>query len=461
MIPRPLSEVATAVGGTMCGGDVEITSVAIDSRHVTPGGLFVAIAGERVDGHDFVAEAIARGAAAALVHQEVATERSILVTETGRALLDLGSDERRRMTGATVLGITGANGKTSTKDLAAAVCGSRFRTHASPASYNNEVGLPMTLLSAEAGTEVVVCEMGARREGDVALLCEIARPDIVVVTNVGVAHMEIFGSWEAIVRAGAEPMGWLGDDGVAIVNADDPVARGYAGATRARVVTFGVDAGAQVRGVEVALDDAGRASFVLSVGTDRELVELAVPGEHMVSNALAAAACGLAVGMTAAECAVALKDARISPWRMETFETTSGLIVVNDAYNANPESMAAALKTARWIAKGARLVAVLGHMAELGPVTFDEHERLGELVVRIGVDRLITVGETARQVARAAIREGQLPEDVASFEDPAEVAADVHAWGRPGDVVLLKGSRVAGIERVAEALRGEEREAAP
>jgi UDP-N-acetylmuramoyl-tripeptide--D-alanyl-D-alanine ligase len=164
--------------------------------------------------------------------------------------------------------------------------------------------------------------------------------------------------------------------------------------------------------------------------------------------------------MTAAECAVALKDARISPWRMETFETTSGLIIVNDAYNANPESMAAALKTARWIAKHARLVAVLGHMAELGPVTFDEHERLGELVVRIGVDRLITVGEEARQIARAAIREGQLPEDVSSFDDPAEAVDDVRAWARPGDVVLLKGSRIAAIERVAEALRGAEREAA-
>jgi len=461
VIPRPLSEISTVVGGTMRGEDVEITSVATDSRHVAPGGLFVAIAGDRADGHDFVSEAIARGAAAALVHREVATERCVVVTETGRALLDLGSDERRRMTGATVLGITGANGKTSTKDLAAAVCRTRFRTHASPASYNNEVGLPMTLLSAEAGTEVVVCEMGARREGDVELLCEIARPEVVVVTNVGVAHMEIFGSWEAIVRAGAEPVGWLADDGVAILNADDPVTRGYAGATRARVVTFGVDPGAEVRGAEVTLDGDGRASFVLSVGADREPVELAVPGEHMVGNALAAAACGLAVGMTAAECAVALKDARISPWRMETFETTSGLIVVNDAYNANPESMAAALKTARWIAKGTRLIAVLGHMAELGPVTFEEHERLGELVVRIGVDRLITVGETARQVARAAIREGQPPGDVASFEEPAEAADKVRAWARPGDVVLLKGSRVAGIERVAEALRGAEREAAP
>jgi len=461
VIARPLSEIATAVGGVLRGTDTQVTSVATDSRHTTPGALFVAIAGERVDGHDFVAEAIARGAVAALVHREVAAERSILVRETGRALLDLGSDERRRMSGTTVLGITGSNGKTSTKDLTAAICGTRFQTHASPASFNNEIGLPMTLLSADVATEVIACEMGARREGDLTLLCAVARPEIAVVTNIGVAHMEIFGSWEAIVRAGAEPLRWLGDDGVAVLNADDPVTRGYAADVRARVLSFGTDPGADVRAEEITVGTDGRASFALSSGAEREPVELAVPGEHMVSNALAGAACGLALGMTVAECAVALKGARISPWRMETFETATGLIVVNDAYNANPESMAAALKTARWMARGSRLAAVLGHMAELGPVAFAEHERLGELVVRIGVDRLITVGDEARQVARAAVREGQRPQDVASFDEPAEAADDVRSWARPGDVVLLKGSRVAGIERVVGRLRQDGREAAP
>lgn len=453
MIARRLSEIAEAVGGHLVGADALATSVATDSRHVEPGGLFVALRGKHGDGHDFVDEAMSRGAAGALVRAPARVERAIEVDDPGRALLDLSADERGRMPRTTVVGITGANGKTSTKDLAAAVLATRFRTHASPASFNNEIGLPMTLLGATVGTEVVVAEMGARHEGDVALLCEVSRPDLVVVTNVGVAHMGIFGSWEAIVRAGAEPVRWLGPEGTVILNADDPIVRAYRVGARARVITFGLDPGTDVRAEDVVPGRDGRASFVLVAGGEREPVELAVPGEHMVPNALAAAACGIALGLSAAECAAALKGARISGWRMETFTTSGGVVVVNDAYNANPESMAAALKAARWIARDRRLGAVLGHMAELGPISFEEHERLGELIVRIGVERLITVGEEATPIARAAIREGQLPEDVVVCRGLAEAEAAVRTWARPGDVVLLKGSRVAGLERLAEGLR--------
>ena len=452
MIERRLSEIARAVHGTLRGPDAVVSSVETDSRAVAPGGLFVAIEGERLDGHTFVGDAVARGAVAALVHRSGIDGTVIEVPHTGRALLDLAVDERDRMRGTRVVGITGSNGKTSVKDLAAAVVGTRLRTYASPASFNNEVGLPMTLLGADRDVEVVVAEMGARREGDVRLLCDVARPDAVVVTNVGTAHLGIFGSWDAIVRAGSEPVEWLGADGTAIVNADDPVARAYADETHATVITFGLDPGADVRAEDLELGPDARATFTLWSAGEREPVELAVPGDHMVSNALAAAAVGRWAGVTLAESATALKGAGVARWRMETSTAASGIVIVNDAYNANPESMAAALKSARWMAKGQRLVAVLGHMAELGPVEFEEHEKLGQLVVRIGVERLITVGERARTIARAAIREGQLPEDVASYEDPSEAAADVRAWARPGDVVLVKGSRVAGLERVAEAL---------
>jgi UDP-N-acetylmuramoyl-tripeptide--D-alanyl-D-alanine ligase len=452
VIARRLSEIAAAVGGSLRGDDATVTTVVTDSRLATSGALFVALRGEHADGHDFVPDARSRGAVGAIVDRPV-DGAAIEVRDVGRALLDLGADERRRMPRAFVIGVTGANGKTSTKDLARAVLSTRFRAYASPASFNNEIGLPITLLGAPEGTEVIVAEMGARREGDVTLLCEVASPDAVVVTNVGVAHMEVFGSWDAIVRAGAEPVDRLGPDGVAIVNADDPVARAYVASSAARVVTFGTDAGATVRADEVTLGDDARASFTLTYGGDREPVELAVPGEHMVSNALAAAACGVIRGMTLAECAIALKDARISAMRMETFTTATGIVVLNDAYNANPESVAAGLKAARRMASGRRLAVVLGHMAELGPISLREHERLGELVVRIGVDRLITVGEPARAIARAAIREGQLLEDSASYDDPSEAALDVLAWARADDVVLLKGSRVAALERVAEVLR--------
>src|SRR3954449_1279095 len=242
MRERTLTEVAAVVGGRAEGDDVAITSVVTDSRAGRVGALFVALRGERHDGHGFIDSAREHGAVASLVERADAVPSgtpAVVVSDTGRALLALAADEREHMPDARVVAITGANGKTSTKDLAAAVCAQRFRTHASPRSFNNEVGLPLTLLDAPDGSEVIVAEMGARREGDVALLCEIARPDVAVVTNIGVAHMEIFGSWESIERAGAEPVEALDADAVAILNADDAVVRGYASRTRGRVVTFG------------------------------------------------------------------------------------------------------------------------------------------------------------------------------------------------------------------------------
>ncbi|MGZ4125355.1 MAG: UDP-N-acetylmuramoyl-tripeptide--D-alanyl-D-alanine ligase [Actinomycetota bacterium] len=455
MRERSLADIGSAIGGTIGGGadpGATASSLVIDSRDARSGSIFVALRGEHADGHDFVDAAVAAGAVAAVVSREVNAPH-VAVDDTLLALLSLGRDERERMQDVRVVAITGANGKTSTKDLAAAVLASRFRTHASPASFNNEIGLPMTLLGAPDDVEVVVAEMGARRAGDVTLLCDIARPHVAVVTNVGVAHMEIFGSWDRIVASSAEPLEALDPAGVAIVNADDAVARELAARTRASVVRFGLARDADVRAEDVELDAQGRASFVLAHGDDRETLALPVPGEHMVSNALAAAACGIALGVPIAEAASALKGARLAPWRMETFTTDAGVVVVNDAYNANPASMGAGLKAARWIGRGARLAAVLGYMAELGPIAADEHERLGELVVRIGVERLVAVGAPAEAIARAAVREGLLPEDVVVCADADEAIADVRAWAHAGDVVFVKGSRVVGLERVAEGLR--------
>src|SRR6266508_444615 len=401
MRPRPLSEVARAVDGRLRGTDATVTAVVIDSREAGPGSLFFAMPGGRRDGHDFATDALSRGAVGSVVHRPVLGEPAVEVADSGEALLALAADERARMPDATVIGITGANGKTSTKDLAASILSTGFLTHASPGSFNNEIGLPLTLLGAPEGVEVVLTEMGARRRGDHAELCRVAKPDAVVVTNIGVAHMEVFGSWQAIVEASAEPVEALADVGTAILNADDTVVRGLAERTRARVVTCGLTEDADVR----------------------------------------------------AECAAGLKGVGVSRWRMESFTTEDGVRVVNDAYNANPESMAAGLRAARWMARGGRLAAVLGHMAELGPISGDEHERLGELVVRLGVDHLVTVGPVARIVAGAAIREGAVPDCVLSVDTAAEAAVAVRAWAKTGDVVLVKGSRVAGLERVAEALR--------
>jgi UDP-N-acetylmuramoyl-tripeptide--D-alanyl-D-alanine ligase len=467
------------VEGSLEGDDVDVRSVSMDSRDVNDGSLFVALPGERTDGHRFVGQAFAAGAAAAVVSEPVdgamdARGPVVRVASTTEALMRLGADERGSMI-ATVVGITGANGKTSTKDLAHAVARTRFRVHASPGSFNNEIGLPLTLLGASPDTEVLVAEMGARRVGDVKLLSGIARPDTIVVTNVGVAHMEVFGSWASIVEASAEPVDALGPDGLAILNADDPVAITFAERCPGRVVTFGFGTHADVRAVDASLGADGRASFRLTADGDDVEVRLAVPGEHMVSNALAAIAVGRELGIALNVAARALAEAGVSRWRMETFTTAAGVRVLNDAYNANPESTAAALRTARWMAAEDRLIAVLGEMAELGPISAQEHDRVGELAARIRVDRLITVGGAGGRGAPAGapggggggarggggprarppppLREGMESGDVASYDTAEEALDDVRRLAAPGDLVLCKGSRVAGLEAVAEALR--------
>ncbi|HVF09002.1 MAG TPA: UDP-N-acetylmuramoyl-tripeptide--D-alanyl-D-alanine ligase [Actinomycetota bacterium] len=452
MMPRALSAIAREVDGRLEGPDADVTQVVIDSRDARPGALFVALPGERTDGSRFVADAFAEGAVGVIVADATsAPGPAIEVASTGEALLRLGSAERHHIPAC--VGITGANGKTSTKDMTAAVLGTRMRAHASPGSFNNEIGLPMTLLGAPSGTEVVVAELGARRKGDVAMLCEVARPEVVVVTNVGVAHLEIFGSWDAIVEASAEPVDSVPSSGWAVLNADDRVVAGYRSRCPGRVMTFGVHAAADVRATGVSIGSDGAASFTLHVGGESASVTLRVPGEHMVPNALAAAAVGSILGVPIQDAAEAAGVATISRWRMETFTTADGVRVINDAYNANPESMAAALKAARIMARRSRLIAVLGHMAELGPIAVEQHERLGELAARLPVDRLIVFGEAAEPIAVAGLREGVEPANVAAYHDASAVLDDLRHHAVRGDVILFKGSRVAGLETLAEALR--------
>ncbi len=448
-----MTAIAALVGGAVRGdGTVRVDRVVADSREAVPGALFVALPGERADGHDFVAEAAARGASAALLARDGRWPvPAVVVSHPGAALLDLAADERRAM-GAAVVGITGSSGKTCTKDFTAAVLSIARRTHASPRSFNTEVGVPVTILGAPDGTETLVLEMGSRGIGHVAALCAVARPDVGVVTNVGPAHLATFGSRENVARAKAELVEALPQSGVAVLNADDPVVAGFASVSRARVVTYGVGGHADVRAEDVSLDEGARAAFTLAADGGAERVELTVPGEHMVPNALAAAAAGLALGLGLGECAAGLKDARVSAWRMEVVEARGGFRILNDAYNANPASTAAALKAARWMARERRCVAVLGEMAELGDTAYEEHERLGETVARLGIEELVTVGERGRTIARGAIREGVEEDHVTMCADGQEALAAVRRIVRPGDVVLVKASRVAGLEWLAGAL---------
>jgi UDP-N-acetylmuramoyl-tripeptide--D-alanyl-D-alanine ligase len=448
---RPLSSVAEAVGGRISGPDAVVSAVAVDSREVKPGSLFVALHGERVHGHDFLDEAFDVGAAGALVERDPGDRPAVVVEDAESALRALAVDERASMK-ATIVGITGSTGKTSAKDFTAAVLGIRFRVAASPRSFNTEVGVPVTLLNADVDADVVVCEMGSRGPGHIRALSEVARPSVGVVTNVGPAHLEMFGSIEGVANAKAELVEALPADGTAVLNSDDEIVRGFASRTAARSLLFGMDRDAEVSAEDVRLDDQGHPSFTLRSPGGSERVELAVAGEHMVWNALAAAGCGTALGLTAGECAAGLKEARLSAWRMEVIESAGDYRIINDAYNANPTSMAAALRAAAWMGRKGRCIAVLGHMAELGEFADREHERIGELVARLGVDRLVVVGPLARRIAVGASREGVEPDRITTVDTAEGAAAAVRGEVRPGDVVLLKASRVAGLERLAEDL---------
>jgi UDP-N-acetylmuramoyl-tripeptide--D-alanyl-D-alanine ligase len=438
-----------------------VESVVVDSREAEPGALFVALAGEREDGHAYVQAALAGGAAGAVVRPETDVpgqwdSRLIEVADPAGALLSLARDERSTLR-ARVVGVTGSTGKTCTKDFLGGVLAQGFRVVRSPASFNNEVGLPLTILGAPADAEVVVCEMGARGRGHIRLLCDVARPHVGVVTNVGVAHLGLFGSAEALRDAKAELPEALPEDGTAVLNADDPTVMSYADRTAAAVVTFGLSERADVRGEHVTVDrDTGLARFDLTASGITSAVTLPVPGEQMVPNALAAAAVGTVFGLGAEECAAGLREAELSAGRMEVFEGQGGIRVVNDAYNANPVSMAAALKAARWMAGAGRCVAVLGHMAELGPIAGEEHERVGELAARLRIDALVVVGTDARLIAVGAEREGVEPDRIHRCEDADQALQTVRALVEPGDLVLVKASRVVRLDRLAEALRSDD-----
>jgi UDP-N-acetylmuramoyl-tripeptide--D-alanyl-D-alanine ligase len=455
---RTLRDVTRAVRGSLRSGtgkDLVVTRVVVDSRKAAPGSVFFALPGERSDGHAFVADAFSRGASGAVVRRgsDAGTGGALVdVPDPARALLDLARDERAAIDGA-VVGITGSTGKTSTKDFTAAVLAERFVVAASPASFNNEVGLPLTILEASEDTRAIVCEMGSRGPGHIRLLCEIARPTIGVVTNVGVAHMELFGSPGVLRDAKAELPESLPADGVAVLNADDHIVRSYAARTAARIVLVGAGRDAQVRADQVSLDpEVGAARFRLVTPEGSDDVALTVAGEHMVWNAVAAAGVGWAVGMPVGQVAQGLRGAKVTGGRMEVRRGADGLRIVNDAYNANPTSMAAALRAARWMAGQGRCIVVLGPMAELGSIAREEHLRVGELLVRLGIHSLVAVGEEARLIAAGAEHEGLEPDRIHLVEDPAHAVEVVRILARPGDLVLVKASRAARLERVAEAL---------
>lgn len=456
MIPMSLHEVAGAVRGRLA--DVAEPSalvsgpVVVDSRLAAPGSLYVALPGERVDGHDFAAAAVAAGAVAVLATRPVAAP-AVLVDDAVAALGLLARASIDRLPDLLVVAVTGSSGKTSTKDLLAQVLGRAGSTVAPPGSFNNEIGLPLTALSADQGSRHLIVEMGARGPGHLRYLSGIVPPRIGVVLNVGSAHVGVFGDREAIARAKGELPEALPAGGLAVLNADDPRVAAMAGRTQARVVTYGESERADVRAEDVSLDGQGRPAFRLCAPEGTALVRLALHGHHQVSNALATACVAREIGMGLDEVAGALEQARaLSRWRMEVVQRGDGVTVVNDAYNANPESVRAALKALVEIGRGRRTWAVLGEMRELGDSSAEEHDAVGRLAVRLDVSRLVVVGEAARAMHTGAHQEGSWGEESVCVDDVEAAVTLLRREIAPGDVVLIKASRAVGLERVAEAL---------
>jgi UDP-N-acetylmuramoyl-tripeptide--D-alanyl-D-alanine ligase len=457
MIGLSLSEVAELTGGALTGAaGARVTGkVTLDSRAVAPGDLFVAVVGERVDGHDFLGAAAAAGAVAALSTRADDALPTVVVDDPVLALGRLATGVHARLTagGLRTLGITGSSGKTSTKDLLGQVLATAGPTVSPPGSYNNDIGLPLTVLDADEETRFLVLEMGSRGPGHIARLCRIARPQIGVVLNVGSAHLGEFGSPEGTARAKGELVEALPEDGTAVLNADDPRVLGMASRTRARVLTTGRGPDAGVRATRGAVDEQGRAIFDLQVGEETHPVHLQVVGEHQVANALSAAGAALAAGMSPADVAAALSAATArSRWRMEVDRRADGVTVVNDAYNANPESMRAALAALTGLPADRR-IAVLGAMGELGADAPAEHERLGRDAAAAGIDLIVAVGPDAVGIAEGAAAAGRRTgEESVHVPDRAAARQLLSEVLRPGDVVLLKASRAYGLELLAADL---------
>ena len=462
MIALTLAEIAEIVGGRLRNADpatLVTGRVEFDSREIAAGGLFLAFPGEHVDGHDFVAAAIEQGAVAAIVTRPVDAP-SIQVADGFAALAALARAVARRLPDTTVVAVTGSSGKTSTKDLIAQLLSRLGSTVAPPGSFNNELGHPYTVLLADPDTRFLVLETSARGAGHIAFLAGIAPARIGVVLNVGSAHLGEFGSRAAIATAKRELVESLpgaGGGGVAVLNADDPLVLAMRAHTKARVVLFGTAEDADVRADDVTLDDLGRPAFTLHAAGASAPVRLRLVGVHHVSNALAAAAVALECGLSLPDVTTTLSEAvPASRWRMELTERADGVVVINDAYNANPESMRAALQALTSVGRsgdgGGRSFAVLGPMAELGDDGPAEHDRLGRLAARLGVSRLIAVGEQARPIERGAALEG-FADGGSSWVPDAETAiAVLREELRSGDVVLVKASRSASLERVALAI---------
>jgi UDP-N-acetylmuramoyl-tripeptide--D-alanyl-D-alanine ligase len=473
VIPLRLTEIARITGGRVfnatdvvdaagvdttgvdtAGADPLVDGpVVTDSREAAAGSLYVARVGEAMDGHQFVAAARAQGAVAALTSRPVTDLPCVVVEDVQAAFVSLARALVERNPQMVVVGITGSSGKTSTKDLLSSVLQRHGETVANVGSLNSEVGVPLTVCRITPTTAYLVLEMGSRAIGHIRYLTQIAPPQIGVVLNVGTAHVGEFGTREAIGTAKAELVQALPTTGFAVLNADDPIVSGMTSQTQAHVIQVGKSAESDVRAIDISLDPQARASFTLVTEQGSAPVALGLHGEHHVGNALAVAAVALAVGMPLKSVASALGDARpLSRWRMEVHERGDGVTIVNDAYNANPDSVRAALEALATMGQGRRTWAVLGEMRELGPESITQHEAIGRLAVRLNVSRVVAVGQGTQPIDSGARHEGSTGEESTWVPDADAAYELLQQQLAPGDVVLLKSSHGAGLRWLGDRL---------
>lgn len=465
MLTASAHTIADVIGAVVVAGPKTATAlgVTIDSRQLTAGMLFAALPGENVDGHDHAVAAVERGARVVVISRDISDVEGLADAAAARGCAVLKVDDVTEALGilaawhrdrllATVVAITGSTGKTSTKDFLSAVLGTRLRVTATAGNRNNQLGLPLTILTADCDTQALVVEMGMRGKGQIGALAKIARPDMGLVTNVGTSHIELLGSQESIAEAKGELAAAIGERGAVFLNGDDAYSAAIRQMTEARVLTYGMSEGCDVRATDISLDEESRATFTLVTRAGEIGVTLAVPGRHNVYNACAAAIVGLELGVDLESIARALGETALSSMRMELINTARDITVVNDAYNANPSSMKAAIETLSAMATTTRRIAVLGDMGELGSFSELAHFHIGEEVGRARIDVLVTVGERSLRIAEGARAKGMDAGSVRpcrTLDEANEVLDDLLG---PGDVVLVKASRMMGLERVVEGI---------
>ena len=449
MIQMSIAEMAQIMGGR-AHGDVELSNQAqfhFDSREVRAGDIFLALKGERADGHDYVADAISSGAALSIVSQAVSSPH-ILVGDVLVAIAKLASHVRGELKDLKVIGITGSQGKTTTKDLLFSILSNEGETIASLASFNNELGVPLTLLRCTDKSKYCILEMGARKSGDIAALTSLANPDVGAVLKVGNAHLGQFGSQEMIAKTKGELIAGLKSGAVAVLGTYDSFTPEMASAKGVMRVTFGDSAKCDIRAADIEAR-GGFAHFDLVIGSDRHAVELQILGLHQISNALAAAAIASSLRVSVNRIASTLSNhAPLSKWRMELDEA-NGLTLINDSYNANPESMEAALKVLSLLAqeRGGRSWAFLGLMHELGEASDQMHEEIGVIAQNLGIDYLVAINSKSylKQINPSIV--------TARHFDNWKESLSLFSEFNPGDVILVKASRAEGLEELASAIK--------